>query len=695
MNIKQFSFGTGSVLLALSSSLGSVPVLAQEGRIEEISIIGTRTLRESRGATGLQLSVFDTPQSVSLIDNDFMEGFGLNEVNDVLKLTTGVNVEEVETDRTYYNSRGFDIKSMQVDGHGLPFTWNVHGELDTVIYERVEVIRGANGLLTGTGNPSGTINYVRKRPTNDFQGSIKLTQGSWSNSRAELDISIPFTDSGSWAGRAIVAGVDKESYLRDNEQQRQIFYGVIDGQLTRNSTLALGYTHHRNDSDGVMWGALQLIYDDGTPTDFDVSSSTTMDWTYWTSTSRNAFAELQVDLARGWEWTTTLNYNDEESDDELFYTYGTLNQASGLGLFGWPGKYVSSVEQKLIDSTLAGSFSLGGREHELFMGLNISQSKNGYLDHSIPATDPAWGALPAFPGWDGSEIARPDFQPPFVAQDFDIDVNRFYIASNWSLNDAMNLIVGANVIDTEASGDSFGSPMNWSETEASPYIGLVYALGESVNLYASYSDIYEPQAELTASLNNIGPAEGKSFEGGIKAEFFAGGLLTSASVFKAEQDNYAEYAGFDAGSGLSYYAGTEVNSQGFELEASGRINDAVILQAGFTQLDLEGQNGSAVRSYVPERTLKAGARFFPLANLELGASYRWQSDIYTGTAPMRISQDSYGILSAYADYDFNDALNIALNINNLGDEKYLNSLYWDQNYFGAPRHYSLSLKYSF
>src|SRR5690606_26221848 len=123
--------------------------------------------RSSRGALVLPMSLFDTPQSVSVVNAEFIRDFGLTDVNRVLEQITGVNVERVETDRTYYNARGFDIKSMQVDGIGLPFNWNVVGALDTYLYDKVEVIRGANGLLTGVGSPSGTINYLRKRPINE------------------------------------------------------------------------------------------------------------------------------------------------------------------------------------------------------------------------------------------------------------------------------------------------------------------------------------------------------------------------------------------------------------------------------------------------------------------------------------------------------------------------------------------------
>lgn len=74
--------------------------------------------------------------------------------------------------------------------------------LDTAIYDRVEVIRGATGLMTGAGNPSATVNMVRKRPTREFQASVKGSAGSWENGRGEMDVS------GSWLNRtSCVAGL--------------------------------------------------------------------------------------------------------------------------------------------------------------------------------------------------------------------------------------------------------------------------------------------------------------------------------------------------------------------------------------------------------------------------------------------------------------------------------------------------------
>ena len=177
------------------------PALAQDAepepeddatRLDAVLVVSQRADRVSNGATNLDLDIKETPQSISVVTAEQMRDFGATSVNEALQLATGLNVEDAETNRTYYMARGFDILSTQIDGVGMPNGWGVVvGATDAFAYEKVEVIRGANGLLTGVGNASGTINYVRKRPTNDAQGSFGIGYGSWNNRRVEADYSAP------------------------------------------------------------------------------------------------------------------------------------------------------------------------------------------------------------------------------------------------------------------------------------------------------------------------------------------------------------------------------------------------------------------------------------------------------------------------------------------------------------------------
>jgi outer membrane receptor for ferric coprogen and ferric-rhodotorulic acid len=665
---------------------------------EEILILGKRVNRTSKGATNLPLSLFETPQSVSVIDREYLDSFGFDTVNDVLKLTTGVNVEEVETDRTYYTARGFDIKSMQVDGLGLPFNWNVVGALDTVVYDRVEVIRGANGLLTGTGNPSGTINYVRKRPTNEFTSSTEVWVDSEQKRRVEADFSGPLTDSGAWAARVVAARQTGGSYLDLYDNDRTTLYGVLDGQLGHRTTLTLGYTNQDNDSRGVLWGALPLLYTDGGQTDFDAGTSTSMNWTAWETRNETAFVEITHELG-AWELKSVVTHNSYEEPSELFYVYASpgLDRTTGLGLYGWPGKYEAASDRLLLDTTLVGTFGLGGREHDLVVGFNAASADHSYYEFPADPADPAWGALPAFPGWRGDEIARPTFGAGELAGDWTDDVRRLYSAARFSLGDTFDLIAGFNAIDLKSDGYNFGEPMDQDESDVSPYVGMTFRFRDNAQLYASYSDIFEPQSELDQNLQPLGAAIGKSYELGLKAEVFERRLLASLSIFEARQDNYAEYAGFDVGSGLSIYEGVDVEATGFELEMAGQIGESWHLFAGYTDLTLETPDGAAARTFVPRETLKFGTRFRPAAvsDLEVGGTVKWQDEIYLDTAGGRIGQSGYAVLAAHVRYQVSRRFELALNVNNLTDEKYLTSLYWDQAFYAAPRSAAFSFRIAY
>ena len=88
----------------------------------------------------------------------------------------------------------------------------VVGREDTFLFERIELIRGANGLLTGVGNASGTINYVRKRPRNVDGGELVLTAGSFDQRRLAIDYNRVLTDDGAWAARVVASHEDKDSH---------------------------------------------------------------------------------------------------------------------------------------------------------------------------------------------------------------------------------------------------------------------------------------------------------------------------------------------------------------------------------------------------------------------------------------------------------------------------------------------------
>ena len=662
----------------------------------ELATVVIKTKRENRvskGATNLPMEVKDTPQSISTIDKDTLRDFGATDSNDALRYGTGLTVDEWETNRTSYSARGFDVMLTQIDGLGMTNAWGIaENQLDTFLFEKIELIRGANGLLTGVGNASGTINYVRKRPTNKDGGEAQFTLGSHGQKRVALDYNKVLSKDGQWAGRLVVAQENKDSYLRGLGNQRTAISGIVEGQVGDNGILALGLTYQDAQQRSPMWGSLTLPYADGSLAEFDVSASTSQDWARWNNRTQSAFVEYTHALSPDWE--AKLTYNHAEGDDatKLFYAYtftGYLNP-DNTGLVGWPYRSESTSSSDILDVNLTGRFNAFGRQHDAVFGLSHSKQKS-LTESYAGATFPV---LPAFP-YAGDVYAEPAWGAKSVASDGDQNITRLYAAGRLQLTDQLKGIFGVNAITLKRDGTAiYGGGTNLdNETtqKASPYVGATYDLTSNALAYASYSDIFQAQDQRTVQGAFLKPMKGVNTEVGVKAEWLDRKLLTTFAVFSAEQKGLATEAGFDPVAQASYYEPRDVKTRGFEIEATGRIGADTKLTAGFTSMKLTGPDGNDIYEWTPRRTLKllADTRVGALPKLRVGSGLRWQSAV---SKIAGASQDAYVLVDAFAAYELTDKATLRLNVKNLLDKKYIRSVTYGAIY-GAPRTAALTLEY--
>ncbi|MFT3828458.1 MAG: TonB-dependent siderophore receptor [Opitutaceae bacterium] len=663
--------------------------------LEKFTVTAKREHRTSSGATNLPLTLKDTPQSISMIDPEVLRDFATTDTNEALRLGTGLTVDAWETNRTSYSARGFDIMLTQVDGLGMTNDWGlVVGQQDTYLFDRIELIRGANGLLTGVGNASGTINFVRKRPTNYDGGELVVRVGSHDLRRAALDYNKVLTASGTWAARLVVAQEDKDSYLRALHDGRTSLYGAVEGQVGSSGVLTAGFTYTESLQRSPMWGSLTLMRADGAQLEFDSSASPSQDWTRWELRSLNAFVEYAHAFSSDWEAKLTYNHRTGDEAVKLFYAYslsGTLND-DNTGLLGWPYRSDSESSSDIVDANLNGHFHAFGRRHEVIAGLSFSKQKTYSEYYSIVSAPGA--VLPAFP-YAGDVYAEPVWGATSVGNDGNQTLARLYAATRLAVTDRLKAIAGLNAINLKRDGTSiYGGGVNLdNETtqKVSPYAGLTYDLTSSLLAYASYSDIFQAQDQRDINGRFLAPMKGVNAELGLKAEWLERRLLTTVAIFDAKQTGLATEAGFDPVAQQSYYEPKDVKSRGFELEVSGRVGAHTGVTVGFTRMELTGPGGADIYEWVPRTviSLRADTRLPGLPKLKLGAGLRWQSDIFkTGAA----RQDSYLLVNSFAAYDLTPSITVRLNVDNVTDEKFLRTVQYGAIY-GAPRQFSLSLEY--
>ena len=680
-------------------------------RTDDIIVTGQRSegsddygVKNQRTATRLPLSQRETPQSISVVTRAQITDFQLNDVNALLTTVPGISVFAGETDRVYYSARGFDIQTFQIDGIGLPFSFGIQtGSLDTAIYDRIEVVRGAPGLLSPTGNPSAVINFVRKRPYRELKATASAQYGSFDALRLDGDVSVPLTADGSIRARAVGAYANSDSYIDRYKLKRWTGYGIVEADLGPNTVISAGYGHQDHTSRGAMWGALPLYYTDGSRIDYERSANYAPDWSSWNVVDRQIFGDLTHDMGNGWTAKLSVLRKATDEDNTLFYVYGNPDRATGLGIASYPGAFLGDTRNLTIDAYAGGPVDIAGRRHDVMFG--VMRGAERYQQYSSYDHATIGVSLPLDTFLNGT-FARPNFPTPYTLS-LDTNTRRetVYGLVRLNLADPFKVMVGGNYTHARSEGASYGAPTAYDHKRFLPFVGATLDLTGAISAYASYATIFNPQTEFDINNRLLDPIKGDNVEAGLKGAWFGGRFNASAAVFQARQRNTAEAAGFDTVLGRTIYRGVDATSQGIELEVGGNPVQGLQVTSGFTTMRVRGDDDQAVRTFVPRNTARLNLTYTPapLPALKLGASMQYQSRFYfepgsnsvTTGQPIRLTQGNYALLDLLARYDLTPNIAVSANVRNVTNAKYLTALTFDQSRYGAPRTVlgTISLRY--
>ncbi|MFW1943348.1 TonB-dependent siderophore receptor [Acinetobacter guillouiae] len=671
----------------------------QLGEITENS--GVYTPGSIATATRLVLKPKETPQTISVITRQEMDDFNLNSIDDVMRHTPGVSVVTYDSERTEYYSRGFAIQNFQYDG--IPMhrdsAYSAGNTLsDMAIYDRIEVLKGATGLLTGVGDPGATINLIRKKPTKDFQGNVSLGLGSWNNYRGQIDLSGPLNETGSIRARGVAAYQDKESQLDRYERKTPVFYGILEADLSDNTLLTVGADYQDNKPKGSTWGGIPIYNSAGQFNKMPRGFNNGANWSNWEQYTRTIFSTLEHKFDNDWVAKIQLNHQINGYDAQLGAAAGGHpNPSTGTGVSMWAGNYKGETKSDAADIYATGPFQLFGREHELVVGASISEStwkNNGYGTPTDYKT-----SVDQYYQWNGN-VAEPDWQKGnHWSNNETTKQNGFYLTSRLNLHDDLKVILGGRIANYKSE-----------ETKESgifiPYVGAVYDLNDQYSVYASYSTIFKPQSAQDPNGKTLDPLEGENYEAGIKGEFFDGRLNASLAYYQLKQDNFAKEIPnvLTPSGGVASEALQGVKTKGAELEVTGEIRPGWNLHAGFNH-KISKQDGIKQSTLTPENEFSLYTSYKLnqwVEGLTIGGGARWQDKTWGDVTnplykdPVKHVVSDYWLFDAMANYEVNDQLSVSFNVNNLLDEKYYTIFSWYSTYtWGEGRNYNLGLKYKF
>ncbi|WP_242108285.1 TonB-dependent siderophore receptor [Luteimonas aquatica] len=680
-----------------AKTLDTVQVTANQlGTVTEGS--GAYTPGTIATATRLVLTPRQTPQTISVITRQQMDDFGMTGIDDVMRVTPGLSIVTYDSERTEYYARGFPVQNFQYDG--IPMqrdsAYSAGNTLsDMAIYDRVEVLKGATGLLTGIGDPGATINLIRKKPAREgLRGSATLGAGSWDEYRAEIDVGGPLREDGRVRGRAVAAFQDAHAHTDHYRRRNEVLYGILEADLDDGTLLTVGADYQDSDPRGSSWGGIPLLDGNGDfyrrPRSFNNGAR----WSRWRQYTRTGFATLEHRFGDDWIAKLQLNHQVNGYDAALgAAASGNPDPLTGTGVGLWLGQYVGKTVSNAADFYLSGRFRWFGREHELVVGGSVSRKRWTNTGYSAPADYPL--QVPDYRTWDG-DIPEPAWIPSFANDDVTRE-SGLYLVGRFDLADPLKAIVGSRIanyrsVDIDKSGIVV------------PYAGLVYDLSPHLSAFASYTTIFKPQSNQDEQGRRLDPLEGRNYEAGLKAEFYDGRLNASVAAFRLEQDNFPQPTGGRTPSGgIAYRALPGVRTQGYELELSGQLRPGWQIQGGYTR-KVARQSGEKISTLEPEDQFSVHTSYRLRGSLQgwtVGGGARWQSSTWGsiplpagGTVEHRTAP--YWLLDLMARHEFNERLSATLNVGNLLDKRYYTIFDVYSTYtWGEPRNVRLAVTYRF
>lgn len=653
------------------------------------------TAKSTNTSTKLNLSLRETPQSVKVISREYLDDANINSFQELLKNVTGVTVNQWD-ERQYPTARGFDVDYYLFDGVPSTSDFDNAGDPDLSLYDRVELVKGANGLMTGAGNPAIAINMVRKHANSkELTGNVSTSLGSWNAWSSTADVSTPLNSDGSVRGRVVVKHEQTDSFADHYNKDNNLVYGVIDADLTDSTYLSVGASYQNLERNGIKWGGLPAFYSDGTRTNFDRSKTVTSDWTYWNADTTSAFATFKQKLWNDISLNVNYDYRQLKGETALLYIWDlngadkATNSASDL----YPYTSESTFTQNNVDASVSAPFTIAGLKQEVIAGFMYNQSKktdaaygNPLLDDYVIDFDEA--ANSRLLGSINNNNKMPSNKTTQTGA---------YVAGKFTLLEPLKLVTGVRLSNWKYESED-GDGNREFKNEVTPYAGLIFDFLDNYSWYASYTGIFKPEDKRGLDSKYLDPREGKNYETGLKGEFFEGKLNAAFTVFQTQQDNVAEITGEKItvnGQPVDAYRSADgVKSKGVEFELDGEILPNWNMSFGVAHFNAKDANDKEVQTTSARTTANLFTKY-KLDKWSVGGGLNYKSKTYVDESLGQITQDAYVLTNLMVGYDFDQNIKAQLNLNNIFDEKYYEGLGMNGMVYGAPRNATLTLRYQF
>ncbi|WP_417694707.1 TonB-dependent siderophore receptor [Pseudomonas sp.] len=714
----RYSVEGNTLMLLRGSATGSLELGATTVKAQELAATteGSKSYTSNAVTIGKGTHTLkEIPQSVTVMTRKQMDDQNLVNLKDAVNQTTGIVGLQGVGQGMILSSRGFQIDDWQYDGVPIPrntYSLGNWATQDLIFFDRLEIMRGASGLLQGTGSPGGAVNLVRKRGQNAPTVTLTGKAGSWDHYGLQLDAGGPLNQAGNIRGRIVVDEDQSNSFVDHAWSKTHSLYGALDVDLSEDTTLGFAVSQSNGESRGNIRGLPR--YADGRMPDVSRSTYTGARWNRSEIDVTTLYADLEHRFNEDWAFkvgAVHMSEDNQAKNQRVQRGGGLLPDGSGVQYADFLTDFQSTKVG--LDMNLTGKFEALSMEQEVMLGGNYSQleTDDRYARTFNNTSDSIFDIDNDRPDISYDSLIAAGGQGTLSKY----DIRQKGVYGTWRVKpvDDLTLVLGSRVSwydysyksKTENSAGITGNaPSTGTETGVvTPYAGIIYDLSREWAVYASYTDVFQPQTNRDANGSVLKPIVGTNYEVGLKGELMDGRVNTSLAIFRYDHENRAINDGGSGcgGSGCSVASG-KVRSQGIDAEISGEVIDNLQLFAGYTYnttkyLEDPDNEGSIFSTWTPKHMLRVWGNYQftgDWSRVSTGLGFTTQS--HTMVYDYDREVPGYTVWNARVGYQLTPEIALAVNANNLFDKTYITSAYNQingNNNFGDPRNLMFSVTY--
>lgn len=644
------------------------------------------------GALG-NLSKQNTPFTIETYSENYIANLQARSLGELTKFDAAISLSgnNLITENNAFAIRGispdFDT-GQKLDG--MNFRSRAK-DLPLEHLERVEILKGAGGFLYGFAAPGGIINYVLKRPTDEFKASV-------STQLMDSGLLMAHGDVGGRAGpddifgyRVNVVNEAGDTYVDDSKAYRKSASVALDLRITPDLT----WQADALISERKSYGGYFSINPTGTigkvisPIDGD--KRLVPDWTRYESEHVTTGTDLIWNINHNWNNKLSYRYSTSYRNPlmPILYVDGDGNYSATLY------NYNNLFKSYQTQNVLSGIIETGPVAHNLVFGVShtrtVSSNSTGIGSQSLQLGS---GNLSSPVEFD-RPVSHLDKSDASFNEYSRITRKEVFISDTLNLGDSWDFILGARYGSLE---DKYG---DYKESEITPSFATIYRPLEWMSIYASYVEAFEQGATAPNTAVNAGevfqPLVSKQYETGIKVDY----------------DNWsANMAIFQLERGLTFTDGNNVFSQdgeahfeGIELSTRGKINEQWLVGASAMWLDATNKKttnpsleGEPIQGVADKQFRLYSEYQVPNTQLTLTGGAQYTSSVPLDTANQwHVGSVTLFDLGARYEIDFNkQLLTLRLNVENLADKAYwLTAAGSSSIAQGAPRTIKLGAQLDF